>query len=412
MDPRYGEMSEHRVSMLRSALRRGSRLKYEDPATSRDPRVRAVVEGLRAVDYAPAPSPHFRAELRAQLVAVAPRIIAESAPEDEHATAASSARTAHQTVDKLGAHARRRRFARPIAVTASMAAALLLLFGGAVWQSHKALPGDSLYGLKRAGENVQLALSSGGTDRGHDYLRLAGTRVNEAQALLHRDSASAAGRGTLAAGLSAHTARLIASNLASADSDLRHGSDLLNTQAVTARSQSPLAVLTRWAPSQLTRLQTLAAALPEGSLRDRARTSWTLTDSALARARSLAPAVDAGCASTASTDALGPVPTCAAGTPSSSTPTSRVAGSTPTPASSTNRTAAPSASSVGGQNTTTNRTLPTGRSKTPATSSGAGSGKIRLPTALPSKPVSVGSCGISVRVGPIGIGVGQCPSHS
>src|SRR5690348_17059209 len=68
-----GQMSEHRVSMPGgSSLRR-----FEDPAHSADPNIRAIVSGLRTLEIAPPPRAHFRAELRAQLVAVAPRLVAE-----------------------------------------------------------------------------------------------------------------------------------------------------------------------------------------------------------------------------------------------------------------------------------------------------------------------------------------------
>src|ERR1700712_475421 len=65
-------MADHRVSLHGLSLRR-----YDDPINSRDPRIRAVVAGLQTLDVAPAPRAHFRAELRAQLVAVAPRLIAD-----------------------------------------------------------------------------------------------------------------------------------------------------------------------------------------------------------------------------------------------------------------------------------------------------------------------------------------------
>src|SRR5438105_343143 len=66
------KMSEHRVTMLGASWRR-----LEDPARSRDPRVRALVGALAALP-SPAPTDEFRAELRAQLIAIAPRIISES----------------------------------------------------------------------------------------------------------------------------------------------------------------------------------------------------------------------------------------------------------------------------------------------------------------------------------------------
>ncbi|WP_375497226.1 DUF5667 domain-containing protein [uncultured Jatrophihabitans sp.] len=413
MDPRYGTMSEHRVSMLGSSLRR-----IEDPEHSRDPRVRELVDALKAVDYAPAPSPHFRAELRAQLVAVAPRIIAESTPEAEPAS--TRARTGSARAGAVTARTRRRRFARPLAVAAGVAAAFLLLLGGAVWQSQKSLPGDSLYGLKRTSENVRLAMSSGGTGRGHEYLRLAQTRVDEARALLRRDSPSAAGTGTLAGGLSPHTAKLISSNLTSSDSDVTHGTDLLSTQAVTARSQSPIALITEWAPGQLARLTDLAAALPQGALLNQTKSSWTLTKSALTRARSLAPAVAAGCASTTQTDPLGPVPTCSQSATRSTPVPVPTSSSAPTAGTGTG-TARPGGGAAsqrsGGTRPSSAAPVAPVAPVAPATSTPTAPpnplpSTLTVPSLLPSGPVSVGSCGISVGAGPIGIGIGGCPSHS
>src|SRR4051794_33430320 len=78
------QMGEHRVPLL-GALRR-----YEDPAHSADPKIREIVTGLRTLEVAPPPRAHFRAELRAQLVAVAPRLVAEGV--EAEASAAPNAR--------------------------------------------------------------------------------------------------------------------------------------------------------------------------------------------------------------------------------------------------------------------------------------------------------------------------------
>src|SRR4051794_35737826 len=64
-------MAEHRGPMLSPALHR-----QPDPEHSRGPRVRALVGQLRTLE-APAPRPEFRDELRAQLVAITPRLVAE-----------------------------------------------------------------------------------------------------------------------------------------------------------------------------------------------------------------------------------------------------------------------------------------------------------------------------------------------
>src|SRR4051794_41803783 len=66
-------MGEHRVPLLGNAWRRN-----DAPAASRDPRVRAVVGALATLP-APELNAEFRAELRAQLVAITPRIVTESA---------------------------------------------------------------------------------------------------------------------------------------------------------------------------------------------------------------------------------------------------------------------------------------------------------------------------------------------
>ena len=214
-----------------SALRR-----LEDPAESADPRIRSLVASLSELDYAPAPEPDFRAELRAQLVAVAPRIVAESRETAEAATSDAREGTQAPVADL---ERRRRRFAHPLGIAAGVAAAFVMLFGGALWLSQKSLPGDSLYGLKRAGENIRLDLASSGTDRGHLYLSLAQTRVEEARALVQHSEALAGG-GTLAGGrLSPGTASLVSSTLNSADADLADGSTELNRQAVTSHSDSP-----------------------------------------------------------------------------------------------------------------------------------------------------------------------------
>ncbi|MDK0520226.1 DUF5667 domain-containing protein [Streptomyces sp. ML-6] len=59
-------------------------------------------------------------------------------------------------------------------------------FGGVAAASSDALPGDSLYGLKRGMEDLHLGMTSGDTDRGKVYLDQASTRLNEARRLMER----------------------------------------------------------------------------------------------------------------------------------------------------------------------------------------------------------------------------------
>ncbi|MDX2548828.1 DUF5667 domain-containing protein [Streptomyces sp. WI04-05B] len=63
-------------------------------------------------------------------------------------------------------------------------------FGGVAAASSDALPGDSLYGLKRGIEDIRLNyLTDGAGERGQVYLDQASTRLNEARRLMERDRA-------------------------------------------------------------------------------------------------------------------------------------------------------------------------------------------------------------------------------
>ncbi|MDT0270345.1 DUF5667 domain-containing protein [Streptomyces sp. DSM 44915] len=59
-------------------------------------------------------------------------------------------------------------------------------FGGVAAASGDALPGDTLYGLKRGMEDLRLDFASGDADRGQLYLDQAATRLHEARDLLSR----------------------------------------------------------------------------------------------------------------------------------------------------------------------------------------------------------------------------------
>lgn len=59
-------------------------------------------------------------------------------------------------------------------------------FGGVAAASSDALPGDTLYGLKRGMEDLRLDLAGSDTSRGKVYLDHASTRLHEARRLLER----------------------------------------------------------------------------------------------------------------------------------------------------------------------------------------------------------------------------------
>ncbi|HJQ43555.1 MAG TPA: DUF5667 domain-containing protein [Jatrophihabitantaceae bacterium] len=313
-------MAEHRASVLSATLRR-----YEDPARSRDPRIRQIVADLRTLEPAPAPRAHFRAELRAQLVAVAPRLVAEGVGVERPATAARPA--ARTTVRSGFAPVRNRRavvlnrgtaaiervssinLARPVAILTAVVAVFALILGSAVWVSKKSLPGDPLYALKRANEDVQLSLTTGDAARGEKYLNFASNRVDEVSDLLKRADAVAAAPGANAAGtISKHTAKLVADTLDDADGDVRNAAQLLGREAVDSKSPKPLTVMTNWAPDEIQKLQLIASRIPAGSLHDRASASAQLAMDAMGRAAILQGLLDCSCLASSGTDELGPIP--------------------------------------------------------------------------------------------------------
>jgi len=381
-------MSEHRVSVLSASLRR-----YEDPERSADPRIRAIVTQLRALEPAPAPRAHFRAELRTQLVAVAPRLIAEGVGIEQQplrprpATAPSAAERPSIRGARVPVFARVGTIAigRPLAIVASVVAVLAMLLGGAVLASRHAVPGDTLYGLKRANEDIQLAFTSGDTARGQKYLEFAGNRAHEVSTLLSRASALSASGPTAGGTINAHTADLIAKALDSADSDVRNASRLLNQAAVASNSTKPLTVMAKWAPGQVQRLQAIANSVPAGSsLQTRTIASTQLVTAALDRSQTIHSMLPCNCLGGAPSDSLGPLP-CVVCAPTGSATVSPV----PT-----------------GSSSTQSNTAPT------STTSGSTSGGVSLPgsSGSTSSPVPLPSLDVPpITVPPLPI---PTPSHS
>jgi hypothetical protein len=117
------------------------------------------------------PDPAFRLALRERLVAeVVERPV--TAPVDVRPDSPSTGTTEHDR------HQPRWRTA-----AATLTAVALVTGAGAAAASNRALPGDSLYGLKRQIESVELALARTDLGRGRELLEQADARLTEAERL-------------------------------------------------------------------------------------------------------------------------------------------------------------------------------------------------------------------------------------
>ncbi len=278
--------------------------RYPDPAASTDPRVRALLAALRDLPSSPAvPAPEFRAELRGQLIAAAPRLVEEGVAEP------------------ATERPRRRGPRRAVAVAGALVAVSAVVLGLLVWFSGKSLPGDTLYSVKRASEDVKLALTGGDVARGKTYLAQAGTRAEEVLGVW-TDSIGSSAPPTEASQIKPRADRLMSETLDDADSDARHASRLIAGKTVSSKSPDPLTAVMDWGPGQVKLLSAITSAIPVGTLHDRAAASASLANAVLQRATALRADLACACLATAPTDDLGPIPCgpCASsppGTPSS-----------------------------------------------------------------------------------------------
>ncbi|MBZ4321176.1 DUF5667 domain-containing protein [Streptomyces huiliensis] len=155
-------------------------------------RLLSLAGGLAALP-APELDPEVRTVQRAQLIAAMEAHFAggaASVPEPRKAARAdgssgSSGRGAHRA-GPLGRLKPRSRWSKGLAaggLTVGVAAGAL---GGVAAASSNALPGDTLYGLKRGMEDLKLGMADSDSERGDILLDQASTRLQEARRLMER----------------------------------------------------------------------------------------------------------------------------------------------------------------------------------------------------------------------------------
>ncbi|MGI5410327.1 DUF5667 domain-containing protein [Streptomyces chartreusis] len=136
--------------------------------------------------------PEVKVVQRAQLVAAMEAMLREGTTGTEAGPALPGQRSergrgAHRA-SPLGKLRPRSRLAKGLTAGGLSVGVAAGAFGGVAAASSDALPGDSLYGLKRGIEDFKLnVLADGEDERGRSYLDQASTRLSEARRLMERD---------------------------------------------------------------------------------------------------------------------------------------------------------------------------------------------------------------------------------
>lgn len=236
------------MSSMNPARRRAERFEaaIEDPSSAGlDPRMLELVELVGALRETPQPTarPAFVSDLRASLLLAAETELVPAAPERRATPVTTRPRRERRIAVALGGLA-------IVGATTSMAVA-----------AQSALPGDSLYPLKRAIEDADTSLSA--DDRkGTELLDHASSRLREVHDLSQDD-------------LGTDETREIERTLSTFTAQADEASDLLMAQYDATGSARPISQLRTFTGESLTRLDRLQDALPETlqpALQEAART--------------------------------------------------------------------------------------------------------------------------------------------
>ncbi|NMO91849.1 DUF5667 domain-containing protein [Actinomycetospora sp. TBRC 11914] len=197
---------------------------------------------------------------------------------------------------------------RLLSTTVAGMAAVLALGALTVLLSRGALPGDMLYGLKRASESTEIGLTSGQEAKARKHLDVAALRLDEIQELIQRDSTTAAGSQPTAAGADDADAALVADNLRAFDDQARTGARML-LPLVNKPAGPPPGLLSQWATQQAQTLNGFSASLPDGG-KQQAASSQRLISQLRERAAAFEKSTSTPCGGSDSDD-LGPLPSAA-----------------------------------------------------------------------------------------------------
>ncbi|MDQ1677092.1 MAG: hypothetical protein QOC93_2236 [Actinomycetota bacterium] len=249
------------------------------PVRSRDDELAELAGTAAALGAMPTPvmDPAYRERLRTRLVAVLD--VQGPAPE---------------TAEPVRP---RRRVPRRVVIAGPALAGVLAVSGiGAA--STGAVPGDTLYGVKRSTESAQLTLASSDVNRGRLFLDFARTRIQETASVLGSTPA-------------------VVKTFDDMDEAARAGTRLLGKAAVDQQDRAPLDAVDGFVLAQRSDLAALLPSLGADG-RDRALDSLVLLEQIQSRSVDLRGSLlcTTGYADEGGTDDLGPLPQRCAALPS------------------------------------------------------------------------------------------------
>lgn len=195
----------------------------------------AIVASIRDLD-AVEMRPDFASSLRERLMAEAPEALADLVVEPP----------ANRARPVVLAASRRHRFVRAAAATCLV----LGVTGGVAAASQSALPGDPLYGVKRALERIDVGLDRSDAAKGEDLVNQASTRLDEVNdlAMTRPDDAD--------------TARLIEETLATFSDQANQGADSLISSYEDTSDPAPIVDLRDFATNSADDLDHLGSIVP------------------------------------------------------------------------------------------------------------------------------------------------------
>ncbi len=219
---------------------------------ARQERLVGLAEALGALPR-PTLDPGVRTVQRAQLIAAMEAALAEG----EQASAArvpSPRGGAHRASGGPRRFRPRGRWSRRLAIGGLTVGVAAGAFSGVAAASTDALPGDTLYGLKRGMEDVRLGLAGDDADRGKLLLDMATTRLQEARRLMERRRGGPLDTGSLAE---------MRGTLLGMHTEVSEGHRLLSGLYRQDGSLAPIEELNAFSQQQRLRWAQLRARLPQ-----------------------------------------------------------------------------------------------------------------------------------------------------